>query len=59
MSVVGSTAVAKKKNNFWGKMKKGDLPDVPIEELDYKYLKTCDDVEELKDIVINTLQNKR
>ena len=38
------------KNN-WGKMKKGDLPDVPIEKLDYKYLKTCDDVEELKDIV--------
>ena len=31
--------------------KKSDLPDVPIEKLDYKYLETCEDVEELRDIV--------
>ena len=30
---------------------KSDLPDVPIEKLDYKYLETCEDVEELRDIV--------
>ena len=32
-------------------MNKSDLPDVPIEKLDYKYLETCEDVEELRDIV--------
>ena len=29
----------------------GDLPDVPVDHLDYKYVRECTDVDQLKDII--------